>query len=176
MCAGPMLQLRPMTSAPAACSAGANCSGGVPSRRVAVVLDGHLRDDRQRAHAADGGDRRADLVQVAERLEDEEIDAAVEEGLGLLAEVLLGLVPSHPAPRLDAKAERTDRAGDVGRSARALARQPGSRFVDVAQTIGEAKRAQLDAVGAERVGLEHVRARLRVGLVHGQHALADRSG
>ena len=46
--------------------------------RVAVLLGRHLRDDRQIRHAAHGVDRRADLVQIAERLEDEQIDAAVE--------------------------------------------------------------------------------------------------
>ena len=46
--------------------------------RVAVLLGRHLRDDRQVRHAADGVDRRADLVQVAERLEDEQVDAAFE--------------------------------------------------------------------------------------------------
>ena len=90
--------------------------------RVAVLFGRHLRDDRQVRHAAHGVDRGADLVQVAERLEDEQVDAAVGERLRLLAEILARLVDAGLAPRLDADAERPDRAGDVGLLARRRAR------------------------------------------------------
>ncbi len=97
--------------------------------RVAVLLGRHLRDDRQIGQRPHGVDRRADLVQIAERLEDEEIDAALEQRPRLLAEVLARLVDAGLAPRLDADAERADRSGDVGalagraaRDARALRR------------------------------------------------------
>ena len=58
-----------------------------------------------------------------------------------------------------------------GGPARGLARKTCSDFVDVVKTLGEAKCAQLDPVGTEGVGLEHVCTRLRVGMVHRQDAL-----
>ena len=92
----------------------------------AVLFGRHLRDDRQIAHRADGRDRRANLVQVAERFEDEEVDLAVEQRLRLLAEHRLRFVDAGLAPRLDAHAERSDRAGHVGRGRR-LSRSRAAR-------------------------------------------------
>src|SRR5262249_12455353 len=89
---------------------------------VAVLLRRHLRDDRQIAETAHGADRGADLIDVAERLEHEEVDAAVDQRLRLRAKVLLRLVDARLAPRLDADAERTDRPGDIGLIARGVAR------------------------------------------------------
>ena len=133
---------------------------------VAVFLDRHLRHDRQVADAADRGDGGAHLVQVAERFEHEEIDAAGEQRLGLFAEVGLGLVASGLAPRLDADAQRADRAGDVRLPAGRRLGQLRPFEVDVAQPVGQAEAAQLDAVGAERVRLDDIRAGADVVLVH----------
>ena len=119
----PDAQLTPMTSRRAASSSRREPLGRRAVQRVAVLLGRHLRDDRQVGHAAHGVDRRADLVQVAERLEDEQVDAAFDERLRLLAEVLARLVDAGLAPRLDADAERPDRAGDV----RLVARRRGAR-------------------------------------------------
>ena len=109
----------------------------------------------------------ADLAQVAERLEHEQVDAALDERRGLFAEDRLGLVEAGLAPRLDADAERPDRAGDVGLVARRV-RARGARpaTLIVVQPSVEAERGQLDAVGAERVGLDDVGAGAHVGLVH----------
>jgi len=76
--------------------------------RVAILLGRHLRDDRQvrnRAHRVQG---RANLVEIAERFEDEQVDAAFGERLGLLPEVVARLVDAGLPPRLDANAERAD--------------------------------------------------------------------
>ena len=119
--AGPTLQFRPMTSAPSASSSAANCSGGVPSAVAPsspVVICATIGRVRDGADAADGG---AELGDVAEGLEHEQIDAALGERLGLLAERRFRFVEAGLAPRLDAHAERTDRAGDVGLAARRLA-------------------------------------------------------
>ena len=109
-------------------------------QRVAVVFRRHLRDDRQVAHAADGANRRADLVDVAKRLEHEQIDATVDERRGLLAEMLFRLVDAGLAPRLDANAERADRAGDVGVVARRVPRDLRPLDVDRAHLIGQTER------------------------------------
>jgi hypothetical protein len=47
-------------------------------------------------------------------LRHEQIDAAGDKCLGLLAEIRFGLVGAHLAPRLDADIEWTDRTGDIG--------------------------------------------------------------
>ena len=61
--------------------------GGRTAReRGAVVGERHLRDDRHVGDRADRRDGERDLVQVRERLDDERVDAALEERLGLLAE------------------------------------------------------------------------------------------
>ena len=98
----------------------------------AILFRGHLRDDRQVADAAHRGNGGADLVQVAEGFEDEEIDLAVEQRLRLIAKHRFRFVDAGLAPRLDAHAERADRAGDVGLALRLLDRlaAPASRRPD----------------------------------------------
>ncbi len=135
-------------------------------QRVAVLLGGHLRDDRPIGHAPHRVDRGADLVQVAERLEDEQIDAAIGQRLRLLAEIVARLVDAGLAPRFDAHAERSDRAGDVGLLARGLARDLRALRVDLVQPVGQAERSEPDPVRAERVGLDHVGAGAHVFLVY----------
>ena len=80
---------------------------------------GKVRDASDRCN---GG---ADLVQIAERFENEQIDAAGDERLRLLAEKRLSLVGAHLAPRLDANAQRTDRTRDVGLRRAPLCAQAG---------------------------------------------------
>ena len=132
---------------------------------MAVVFRRHLCDDRQVAHAADGANRRADLVDVAKRLEHEEIDATVDERAGLLAKMLFRLVHARPSPRLDTNAERADRAGDIGVVARRMPRDLRPLDVDRAHLIAQTEGRQLDPVRAERIRLEDVGAGLRIGLV-----------
>ena len=60
--------------------------GGDAAERLAVRVEGHQRDDRQRRDRADGVDRGDELVQVEERLEHEQVDAASLEHLRLLGE------------------------------------------------------------------------------------------
>ena len=172
--AGPTAQLTPITVAPAASSSGANRSGGVPSSVFAVLLGRHLRDDRQVGDDPDGIDGGADLVQIAEGLEDEQIDAALEQRLRLLAEVLARLVDAGLAPRLDADAQRTDRAGHVRAVARRATRDPRALDVDLAQRVGQAERAELDAVRAERVRLDDVGAGADVLVVDLLHQVRPR--
>src|SRR6267378_3377730 len=77
--------------------------------RVTVLFGRHLRDNRQVRDAPHGVDGGANLVDVAKRLEDDEIHAALDEGLRLLAEVLPGFVDAGLAPRFDTNSQRTDR-------------------------------------------------------------------
>ena len=153
-------------------SSGAKRSGGVPSSVLpssSVVICATIGRSRDAAHRVD---RRADLVQIAEGLEDEEVDAAVDERLRLLAEVVARLVDAGLAPRLDADAERPDCAGHVrARSSAACRAILAPCCVDRVQLVGEPERAELDAVGAERVGLDDVGAGANVFLVHLGHQI-----
>ena len=112
--AGPTLQLTPTMLGAALEQDRRKLFGRRAVEAVAVLLGRHLRDDRQIADPAHRLHRRADLVEVAERLEDEQVDAAVRERRRLLEEILLRLVDAGLAPGLDANAERTDGAGHVG--------------------------------------------------------------
>src|SRR3712207_7263753 len=44
--------------------------------RSGVLVEGELRDHRKRRHVLHGRDRRLELAEVEERLDDEEVDAA----------------------------------------------------------------------------------------------------
>ena len=77
-----------MTSHPSALRRSPIAAIGVPSAMREVLVDGDLRDERQiapdgEAHALD---RELDLLGLAHRLEEERVDAALGERLGLLAE------------------------------------------------------------------------------------------
>ena len=109
--------------------------------------------------------RRAQLVHVAEGLEDEPVDAAGEESLRLAAEGLLA-----PPRRWSRRTARSGRPAGRwrrrrGAAARRLARQPGRGLVDPLGVVGQPVVGQLPRVGAEGVGLDDLRARLHVGPV-----------
>ena len=137
-----------------------------PVKAVPVVFGRHLGDDRKLTDAADRADGGLDLVQVAEGLEDEQLDPALDERLGLLAEVLLGLVHAGLPPGLDANPERSDRSGDIRLLARGVPGDARPLHVDRVGAIREAEGAELDAVGAEGVRLDDVGPGADVGLVH----------
>ncbi len=132
---------------------------------VAILLGRHLSDDGQVADRAHGTDRGADLVDVAEGLEHDEVDSAVDQRARLLREKFLRLVHSGLAPWLDANAERADRTGDPGLVFRGIARDARALEIDRVYLLSEAEVTQLDAIGAEGVGLDHVRAVADVGLM-----------
>jgi hypothetical protein len=130
--------------------------GRGPIQGIAVLFGRHLSDDRPVGHAADRIDRGADLVEIAERFEDEEIDAPFGERARLLGEGVACLVHARLTPRLDPDPQWADRAGDICAVAR---RPPGDERpleVDGVQLIGEAEGRELDAVGAECVGFDDV--------------------
>ena len=129
--AGPTAQFTPTIVAPRRSQLGREQLRRRAVQRVAVLLGRHLRDDRQIGHAADRVDRRSDLVEVAERLEDEQVDSAFGERPCLLPEVFACFVDAGLAPRLDPDAERTDRSSDVRPIARGGARQARPLAIDL---------------------------------------------
>ena len=116
--------------------------------------------------AADGLDRGDELVEVVERLDHEEVDAASLEELRLLGEDGVTI--------LRRAAERADRAGDedvgAGDLAR-VARDLHCRLVDRRDVVLEVVLGELAAVRAERVRLDDLRAGPDEPEVEREHAL-----
>jgi hypothetical protein len=147
--------------------------GGDLARRLAaqgvrVVGEGGLGDDRRVADLAGRRHRLDQLVQVAERLQDDQVDA------GQRAELL----PEHLRAfgRADAAAlpcgdRGRDRAGHQDLAVALGLRgagDPDAGPVDLVHLVGEALVAEPEPVRAERVGLDDVRAGCEVALVDGR--------
>ena len=127
------------------------------AERLAVGVEGHQRDERQLRDAAHGLDRDEQLVEVVERLEHEQVDAAALEDARLLDEERGGLGGVEQL----GLAERADRAGDEDLAAAdlpRLAREPHAGRVDLLELVLEIERGQLAPVGAEGVRLDQVGA------------------
>ena len=125
---GPTEQLSPMTSAPSASSACTTSSGDAPygvRQSAPIVICAMI--GLSGATDARGANRLLDLLEIAERLEDEQIDAAFDETFDLLAEEFARFVLARRTVRLEAHAERADGAGDERAIARCLLARPAPR-------------------------------------------------
>ena len=122
MSSGPVEQLRPITSTLSASSVASAAVMSVPSSILPPLGSSETRGlDR---HAAAGGlerlahaeDRGLDLEDVLRGLDDDQVDAALEQALGLLGEDLDELAEADLAERRvvggGQEAGRADRAGD----------------------------------------------------------------
>src|SRR5439155_601040 len=162
-------------------------------RRTGAALRGRWRRahglERDREHDGNGTpgpgrafldaeERGLDVERVLLRLQEEHVGAALEEARRLLGVGGRHLLEGDAARDRDGLRARAHRAGDearaVGRlAARArLAREPRRRGVDLAHLVLQAVLAEHDARAAEGVGLDDVRSRGEVALVH----LADHVG
>ena len=132
-------------------------------------LDRHAAaDDLERlAHAEDRG---LDLEDVLRGLDDQEVDAALEQALRLLGEDLHELAEADLAERWvlgrGQEAGRADRARHEAVLAHGLARDLRGLDVDLVGELGEPPLLQLQAAGLERVGLDDLRPRLDHRRVH----------
>src|SRR5262249_31977474 len=136
---------------------------------AAIVFGRHLRDDRKTRHRAHRADRGLQLVEVAERLEDKEINAALGERRGLLSKRRLRFVEARPAPGLDAYAERSNRSSYPRRIVCRLTCDSCAFEVDVVDLVGESEVRQLEPVRAERVRLDDVGAGAQIFLMDVGH-------
>ena len=96
-----------------------NVSVSVPPGQVAEIVDGDLRDDDHipvpaASRAAKIASRNSS--RLPRGLEDEQVDAGVHQGVGLLAENRARFGERCGPERLDRHAERSDGAGDEGAS------------------------------------------------------------
>jgi hypothetical protein len=112
------------------------------------------------------------LVERRHRLEEEEVDPALEKALGLLPVGVPGLLGPDVSDRGEGLADRPDGAGHEGPPLRRLAGDPRALPVDRPHLGVEPVGPELEPVGAERVGLDDVGAGLEVLVVD----LADEAG
>ena len=135
---------------------------------LCALVERHQRDDGQGRHPAHRLDRVDELLEVVERLDHEQVGAAALEDARLLGEQLV----SHARRRR--LADRADRAGDEHVASRDLPRLAGElhrRRVDPFELVLHEVVGELAAVGAERVRLDQVGARVDEAHVERDHRL-----
>ena len=129
---------------------------------------GELRNDGQAGKRADRFDGQQDFLDVGKRFEDEEIDAALFERQRLFVKNGQDLIRLRMA-RLHTDAERTDRAGNQNFARGGFARFAGNFHAAAVQAlhfVAKAERCELEAIRAEGVGLDDLRAGFDVRLMH----------
>jgi hypothetical protein len=161
---------------------------GLPRQRAAATVgDGDGDHQRQRSlalkaalleHLEDGGDRRLGVQRVEDRLEQQQVAAAVDQPAHLVAIGVAHLIEGHGAERRvvhvgrdgQRAVGRTQRAGHEARPVggprrpfvRGGARQPRALEVELVGERLEPVVGLRDGGGAERVGLDDVGAGLEV--------------
>src|SRR5438874_1059323 len=107
---------------------------------VTVFIDGHLRNNRNiRVHVTRGQQRLMEFLDVAERLQNDEIDAAFDQSSDLFAECGAGIFERRLAERLDTDAKRTYRPTDPPIEALGcLTGEPGSGKIYFVNPVGHA--------------------------------------
>ena len=158
---GPPPQLTPTTSAPAASSAATANPGVRPVRELELLAEGQLGDDREVRRAARLLDGEQEVGQDRERLEDEQVDPALEEAVELFADGRPDRVVGQMDELAGRRSERSDRArhpgvppGHVACLAGELRAAPVERGRPIAHPVsGEAEpvgpeRGRLDQLGA----------------------------
>ncbi len=104
---------------------------------MAEIVDGDLRDDGDRVSAGftGGQDGLAQLVEIAEGFEYQEIGAGFDQSFGLLAENAARLGEGCGAERFNAHSQRSDGAGHKGAFAGCFAGNAYAGLVDGLQLL-----------------------------------------
>jgi hypothetical protein len=145
----------------------------VPSaaERAGVGAEGGLGDDGE-GRLADGDlDGFEELVEVAERLQLDEVDTGVGQDGDLFRQRVDAGGAVDPPPLLHAH-RGGDRPGDEDEATAARRGVPGDPHraaVDLLDPLGEAVLAEPQPGGAEGVGLDDVHPGVDVAVVHGAH-------
>ena len=129
------------------------------------LAEGHRRDQRHVRRAPGLRHGEQEVMEVEEGLDDQEIDAALEEAIDLLAVdrpdggvVRVAQLAGGRAERADAAADPRIPSADVA----GLAGDLGGAAVQATRLGGEAEAIQAQPVGPERQGLDEVCARVQV--------------
>ena len=166
---GPWLQFAPIDPDSERLEGRDDVLGLVAVEGRAVVVEGQGDGDgkvRDRAHRREGGLR---LLEGRHRLDHEEVDAAVDESLGLLAVGRGRVLGRHAPDGLEVLAYGSDRPGHERLASRGLTRDPRPLAVDGEDLLLQAVGAELEAVGAEGVRLDDVDACGHVLFVDAAH-------
>src|SRR5580692_106455 len=154
--------------------------GGTRGAEIAVRCSlfrvSKLSNYGQAGKGANGIDSKKNLLDVGKSLENVEIDAALFECESLLVEHVLDLVGSG-VTRLHAEAKRPNRAGDQNFAGSRLASFASDFYaarIEALHFVSKAKRSELEAVRAKRVGLYDLRARFDVRLVNAENGFRFR--
>mmetsp|Transcript_10494 Transcript_10494/g.29422 ORF Transcript_10494/g.29422 Transcript_10494/m.29422 type:complete len:241 (+) Transcript_10494:1169-1891(+) len=143
----------------------------------ATVREAHLRNDRPREQRPGYFQRQAHLLQVAERLEEQQIHLTLHEHLNLLPErcfdSLGGLVAqvAHGLPR---RPHRPREVYCLARFLNGLSGNPHASLIHRDHLVPDAVLAQEERVGRERVRLDNICPRRNVLLVHRKHLFRTR--
>ncbi len=141
----------------------------------AFGVERRRRDDRElRRTFARGPDGDADLVEVAEGLDHEQVGAALGERGGLFDERAERVAELGIAVRAGEEPGRSDRSCDVRIAVRDLACDLRALEVEALHLADEAVSLEPEAVSPERVRLENIRARLEIILVNALHDVGPR--
>ncbi len=138
---------------------------------VAVGVDGHLRHYREVTDLTGGTQRLTDLGNVAESLQDYEVDSSGNQRLDDFPEVGTGFVDRGRPVRLDADAQRSDRAGHVHVVADRFSGNGGGATGYLGHFAFETVGRELYGIGGVCVGLDYLGAGTRVFPVDGGHQL-----
>ena len=164
MSSGPVEQLRPITSTLSASSVASTEEMSVPSSILPPLGSREteawigVRAAGRLERLADAEDRGLDLEDVLRGLDDHEVDAALEQALGLLGEDADELAEADLAEARvlggGQEAGRADRAGDEAVLADRLAGDLRRLDVDLERVLAEAPLVELEPGALEGVGLD----------------------
>jgi hypothetical protein len=146
-------------------------TGPVAGRRLAVLTHRHLGDQRQPGDPTHRLEGEQQLVQRRERLQHQQVHPAPLQQPRLSREHEPGAVAVERARRV---AGRPDGAGHRHLPAAHVARLAGQLDAgvhDLLRLVVQPQRCQLERVGAEGVGLDHIRPGGDEGQVQPQHLL-----
>ena len=147
------------------CGLGADAAGD-----LRLVVEGEERDDRKRRDRAHRLHCDDELVEVEERLDHEQVDAAPFEHAGLrrVERAVLGRIEDlELTERADRARDEDVAAGDLP----CLSCEPHACGVDLLEGVVEERPRELAAVRAEGVRLDQLRSGCDVARVNGDHAL-----
>ncbi len=166
---GPTPQLTPIASTPAATRARTAMLGRRAVGEHEVLAEGHRRDHRHVRRPARLVDGEQQVRQVEEGLDDEQVDAALEQAVDLLPEGGAddGLVGVAQLARR--RPQRPDAPADAGVAAAHVAGLAGDLRGPPVEAPGlrrEAERVEAQPVGPERERLDQLRTGIEVLAVH----------
>ena len=141
-----------------------------PAGDLGLVVEGEQRDDREGRDGAHGLDRDDELVEVEERLDHEQIDAAALEHRRLLRieRPVLGRIEDlELTERPDRACDEHVLSGDLAR----LAREADAGRVEILERVVEHDTRELAAIRSEGVRLDQLGASRDVAGMHRDDAL-----